>query len=311
MDEIDITISMMLMANSRTPYSELAQILNMSVNSVHKRVKSLVEIGVLQNFQTKINFILFPNMVNVIIFGESPVKNKKSIIDKLGKNESIYNVTQASGNILFIHAYIESINELDSLVSFIRKIGEIKEPFIGLDKGKPPSNLKISNDMTISRLDYLIIYSLKDNSRKTIADISKEIGSSTKTIRRHLNRLIEQNLVRFTIDWYPDKTPQLLSMILLNLKPNVDFDDSTFITNIQKQYGQKIVFHWTFSNLPNSIILCVRGEIMRDIQDIKESLFLMEFESVDVHILIEGKMYPTWLDTYLNNKIKELTNSSK
>ena len=165
--------------------------------------------------------------------------------------------------------------------------------------------------MSISKLDYLIIYSLKDNSRKTISDISKEINASTKTIRRHLNRLIENNLVRFTVDWYPDKTPQMVSMILLKLKPNVDFDDSLFITQLRKQYNQKIVFHWTFSNLPNSIIICFRTEIMKEIQDIKESLYLMEFESVDVHILIEGKMYPTWLDTYLDNKIKQLTNGSK
>ena len=50
---------------------------------------------------------------------------------------------------------------------------------------------------------------------------------------------------------------------------------------------------------------------MKEIQDIQASLFLMEFDSIDVHILVEGKMYPTWIDTYLDNKIKELTNSSK
>jgi DNA-binding Lrp family transcriptional regulator len=310
MDEIDITISMILMANSRMPYSDIADVLQMSVNSVHKRVKSLVEIGALQNFQAKLSFFLFPNMVNVLIFGQSPIKNKKNLINKLGKNEFIYNVTQASGDILFIHAYLENINELDTLVSFIRKTAEIKEPFIGLDKGEPPNNVKIPTDMNISKLDYLIIYSLKNNSRKTISDISKEINASTKTIRRHLNRLIEKNLVRFTVDWYPDKTPQMVSMILLKLKPNVDFDDSLFIADLRNQYNQKIVFHWTFSNLPNSLVVCVRTETMKEIQDIKESLYLMEFESVDVHILIEGKMYSTWLDTHLDNKIKELTNGS-
>ena len=224
MDEIDITISMMLMANSRMPYTELADTLQMSVNSVHKRVKSLVEIGALQNFHTKLSFFLFPNTANIIMFGESQIKNTKSLFDKLGKNECIYNVTQASGSMFFIHAYIENINGLDSLVSFVRKTGEIKELFVGLSKTNPPSNLIDSSDMSYSKLDYLIIQSLKNNSRKTISDVSKEIDSSTKTIRRHLNRLIEKNLVTFTVDWYPDKTPQLISMIILKLKPNVDFD---------------------------------------------------------------------------------------
>ena len=173
MDEIDITISMILMANSRMPYTDLADMLQMSVNSVHKRVKSLVEIGALQNFQAKLSFFLFPNTVNVIMFGESPIINKKSLFNKLGKNECIYNVTQASGNFLFIHAYIRNINELDLLISFIRKTGEINELFIGLGKGQFSSNVKNPNDMTYSKLDYLIIHSLKNNSRKTISEVSK------------------------------------------------------------------------------------------------------------------------------------------
>ena len=100
-------------------------------------------------------------------------------------------------------------------------------------------------------------------------------------------------------------------MIILKLKPNVDFDDVQLNVNLQKQYGQKIVYFWAFSNLPNVFILCFRTKTMKEIQDIQASLFLMEFESVDVHILVEGKMYPTWIDTYLDKKVKEFTNGSK
>jgi len=311
MDEIDITISMMLMANSRIPYAEIAQMLNMSVNSVHKRVKSMVEIGALQHFQTKLSFLLFPNTTNIIMFGESLIKNTKSLFNKLGKHECIFNVTQASGNIFFIHAYLENINDLDSLVNFVRKTGQIKEPFIGLSKTFP-SKIEIdASAINISKLDYLLIHSLKNNSRKTIAEISKEINSSTKTLRRHLNDLIEKDLVRFTVDWYPDKSPQFLTMILVKAKPNIDFDTSALIDKLRDQYSPKFVFNWAFSNHPDLILFCFLANTMREITEIKDYLFLMEFESVDVHILIEGRMYPTWIDTYLDKKVRELTNGSK
>ena len=91
----------------------------------------------------------------------------------------------------------------------------------------------------------------------------------------HLNRLIEKNLVRFTVEWYPDKTPQMISMIVLKLKPNIDFDDVQLNKNLQEQYGQEIVYFWTFSNLPNSIILCVRTKTKKELQYIQASLFLM------------------------------------
>jgi len=42
MDEIDISLSMALMVNSRIPYKELAEKFDMSVNSIHKRIKNLV-----------------------------------------------------------------------------------------------------------------------------------------------------------------------------------------------------------------------------------------------------------------------------
>ena len=306
MDEIDTIISMMLMANSRMPYRELAEKLDMSVNSVHKRVKSLVEIGAIQNFQTKLNFILFPNMVNVILFGKSSITNKKSFFIKIGGNKSVYNVTQASGNIYFIHAYIENINELDSLVSFIRKTGKINDLFIGLDKGMHSNITEFSNEITISKLDYLIIHSLKNNSRKTISDVAKEIQASTKTVRRHLNKLIGNNIVRFTIDWYPDKTPQLVSMFILNLKPNIEFDNVQSLTNLKKKFSHKVVFYWAFSNHPDLIMVCIRADTMKEIQDIQNSLLLMGFESINVHVLVEGRMYPTWIDTYLDNKINTL-----
>jgi len=309
MDEIDFTISLMLIANSRISYRELAEMLKMSVNSVHKRVKSLVKIGVIQNFQAKLGYIFFPNTINVTMFGETPTKNRKTLMEKLGNHECIYNVSQASGNLFYIHAYIRNLNELDSLVSFVRKTGEIKELSVGLGKGSTSSDINNSNDITISKLDYLIINSLKDNSRKTISDVADEIGASTKTVRRHLDTLIEKHLVRFTIDWYPDKTPEIMSMITLKLKPNIDFDDAIFMDSLRKRYGIKIVFHWAFSNLPNLLVICTWTKNMKEIQEIESFLMSMEFESVDVNVLVEGKMYLTWVDTYLDNKIKEFTNS--
>jgi DNA-binding Lrp family transcriptional regulator len=56
MDEIDFTISFMLMANSRISYSNIADQFNMSVNSIYKRIKSMVELGIIQSFKTRLSF---------------------------------------------------------------------------------------------------------------------------------------------------------------------------------------------------------------------------------------------------------------
>jgi len=313
MDEIDFTLSLLLIANSRVSYRELAETFKMSVNSIYKRVKSLVNLGVIQNFKTRLGINYFPNTTNVVMFGTpnfTEVKNKKTLINTIGENECIYNVTQASGNTFYIHAYIRNLNELDSLLSFVRKTGKIKELTVGLDRASSISNIKDANDVILTKLDYLIVDSLKNNSRKTISDVADEVGASTKTVRRRLDRLIEKNLIHFTIDWYPDKTGEILSIIILKLNPDTNIDDNEFMNKLRERYGSKVLFSWAFSNLPNLKLLCVWTHSMKELQNV-ESSFLSENHSfIDVTVLLEGKMFPTWLDLYLEEKINEIKSQS-
>ena len=55
MDQIDLILSLLLLANSRTPYSELADILGLSVNAVHKRIRSMLADGIIRVFTAKVS----------------------------------------------------------------------------------------------------------------------------------------------------------------------------------------------------------------------------------------------------------------
>ena len=99
MDEIDFGICMMLVQNSRIPYRELAELFNMSVNSIHKRIKSMVELGIIHNFNTKLSFLNFANPVHTIMYGYSQIENKAGLLQELGSHECIFNVTQASDHL--------------------------------------------------------------------------------------------------------------------------------------------------------------------------------------------------------------------
>ncbi|MFX0024741.1 MAG: AsnC family transcriptional regulator [Candidatus Hermodarchaeota archaeon] len=306
MDEIDISLSLILMVNSRIPYKELAEMFNMSVNSIHKRIKSLVDLGVIQKFKAKLGFPNFPGITNILIFGFSNVKQKKQLINKLGENEYIYNVTQGSGNALYIHANLRNIGELDSLVSFVRKIGNLTDLIIGIDKQMPPIAVEELNFKPPTDLDYLIINSLKDNSRKAISDIALEVGASTKTIRRRLDRLTDNFLVQFQIDWYPDKTGIIPSMINLKSDSSKIIDDNEFENKVKRLLGSKMLFLWSFSNLPNFKIISILTQTMKELQEIQDYFLSENYEKVDLMVLIKGKMFPTWIDTFLEEKVNEI-----
>jgi len=307
MDKIDFTICMMLMGNSRIPYRELAVTFNMSVNSIYKRIKSMVELQIIEKFVTHLSFYAFdPIPINFVMFGTSKTKNPNDLIEKLGKNENIYNVSYHSGNLFVIHAHLRDSSKLDPLVSFVRQVGQIPKLKVGLHSTPPQSTYRESKAGQYSKLDFFIINSLKDNSRKTVADIANEVGTSTKTVRRHLNRLIEEGLVLFSINWYPDKGSETIAMIILDLEPNAIINKTDFIDELNRKYSQEILFSWAFSTLPNTIIICVWTNKMKELQELEASLRSEKVDSISVNIGIKGILFPTWRDKYLEDKIKEL-----
>ena len=309
MDEIDFTLCMMLMWNSRTPYRELAESFKMSVNSIHKRVKAMVNLGVIDKFVTNLNYHAFKlTPSNIVMFGTSMAKNVKGLIEKLGANENIYTISQHSGNFFIIHAVIRNPNELEPLVSFVKLTAEIPELKVGLQSTpiQPEADEDIKRDMNLSNTDFLITNALKDNSRKTVVGIAEEVGISTKTVRRRLDNLIENHLIHFTINWYPDKCSEVIVMIVLALKPSITVDKTKLLDKLREQYGQKTLFTWTFSTLPNTVILCLWTSSMKELQDVQSSLISDDFESVSINIGIGGKIFPTWRNKYLEDKIKEI-----
>lgn len=309
MDEIDFALCMLLVWNSRTPYRELAETFKMSVNSIHKRVKTLVSLAIIDKFTTNLNIPAYiPTISNLVMFGASMANNSEGLIDKLGINENIYAVSQHSDNFYIIHAITRNPNEIEPLVSFVKLTAEIPELKVGLQSSPVQSDTEVEmmREVSLSNTDYLIVNALKDNSRKTIVDIAEEIGSSTKTIRRRLDRLIENHLVHFTIHWYPDKCSEVIVMVILTLKPSIIVDKTEIIDRLREQYGHKILFTWTFSTLPNIIIISIWVDSMKELQNIRSSLISDNFELVSLNIGIEGKIFPTWREKYLEDKIKEI-----
>ncbi len=305
MDEIDFTICMLLMANSRMPYKNLAEFFHISVNSIHKRIRSLVNLNIIQGFKARLGFANFPNISNILMYGISNIQDKKKLMKKLGNNENIYNITRASGNLFYIYAYIQNTSELDYLISYIRKNGDISDLTIGIDRNMP--SFSSENIKKLSDMDYLIIDSLKDNARKNISDIANELDISTKTVSRRLDNLINNFLVQFQIDWYPDNSGQIISIIILNLKSELIIEDNEFINNLKNHYGSKILFTWSFSNLPHIKLVSIWIESMKELQNIETSFLSdIRYESVEVTILIQGKMYPTWIDKQLEDRVKDI-----
>lgn len=292
MDKTDVILSMLLLGDSRTPYRELADKLSLSANAIHKRIQSLIEMGVIRKFTTKISLAALQAVV-VTLYGKSEAESVANLHKKLGTHGSIYWVTLGGGNYMIIGAYLRSMQEIEPLVDYIKKEALIPNPAIGIHSSAP-TNLGFSAEKTLHPLDLQIIYALSNDSRKSISNVAEEVGVTAKTVRRRLSSMTRNGLVVFSIEWFPDTSNDIITTMQLRLKP--DANKST-VSGILKKYFPNMLFSYQFINIPNELLCFVWTNTMKELKEIQQRLEKEEtVASIVSNILYTGYIFDTWRD---------------
>lgn len=298
MDETDLILSMLLLFNSRTPYRVLAENMRLSVNAVHKRIQSMVEEGVIRRFTTRIDLAAL-GAFHALIHGRSEAESTYSVWDDLGAHESVYWVTLAGGNYVYVGAHLRDIQELPELVKFVGESGRMPDATVGIihetfsGKGRPLDEL-------IDPLDWEIVRSLSHDSRKATSSIAEEVGASTRTVRRRLARLVDEGFLDFSIDWYPSASNDINTMVHLELGAT---SAEKVIERYMAEYRPNALCAWRFSNFPSQVIGLLWAPSMNKLRELTERLAGDEdLCCTTPAILYAGKLYETWRDRLITEK---------
>ena len=143
MDETDITLCRMLMWDSRLTYSELAEAVGTSVQTVHRRIKILIEQGVIEGFEASVSLPAV-NGVWVTIFGTSKADSIEKVVATLVKDDRTDMVFIASGKMLYVHGALRRVTDLDSYVRFVQRASSMPDAQVGIIGEVPqvPLNLE-------------------------------------------------------------------------------------------------------------------------------------------------------------------------
>jgi DNA-binding Lrp family transcriptional regulator len=296
MDETDLLLIKILLLDSRTSYRELAEKLDLSVNAVHKRIQSLMEEGVIHTFTTKINLAALGGST-AIIYGFSHGKTDE-VCAILGQDEHIYWVSHGSGGFIYVGAYLRNIAELEQIVSLVRSKGLVDNPIVGILTMPPP----IMPVQELSKLDYRIIKVLERDSRKPVSEIAEVLNTSAKTVRRRLDRMLENKLIECSIEWYPDKSNDIISLYHIKLAPSVD--RVQFVLSIMEKFSPNSLFFFLFSNLPDTILFCTWSSTTKEVNKQRRRLDAENgvVSSTPV-ILFSGHVYDTWRERLVDEEI--------
>jgi Lrp/AsnC family leucine-responsive transcriptional regulator len=291
MDEIDLKIQQKLLENSRLTYRELAEITNLTVSAVHKRIKKYEEAEIITAYTARPS-ILALNCLAVVMFGTSNAKSIDAMCKELGQHESIISITIASGKFLYISAYLRNISELQEFGSYVSRTAQISDPTIGIVNVPYESFPK-----PLTNIDYKILKSLNRDARKPIIDIAAEVGLSAKTVKKRLDRMIENNLVSFSIEWAALYKDSFVSVFHIEL--HVGTDINATLQHLSTKYSHNMVVCANFSNIPNLILLEIWTKTTRDSQLIQEELQTEGFKDVIPNIFLSIAWYECWIDQLL------------
>ena len=294
MDEIDLIIVRELLQNSRLTYRELADMTDMSVSAIHKRIRNLEDDGIINAYIARPSLIALKYLW-VAIFGTSNAKSMDVVRKELGQHESISMVCITGGKFLYIKAYLRNISELQEYSSYVSKVAQISEPTIGII-----SVPYITTPEPLTSIDYKILKTLNRDARKSITDIADDVGISAKTVRKRLNRMIDNNLATFTIQWTPAYENSYFTLFYLFLNEGTDLNST--IQHLNKKFSQNIAYCLTFSNIPHLILLSTLTKTSKDTHRIQEELQTEGFKDIIPQIFLSVKWYNCWVDQLLRAK---------
>jgi Lrp/AsnC family transcriptional regulator for asnA, asnC and gidA len=122
LDQIDKKILTILKNNSRTSFTKIAKELDLSEGAIRKRIKYLVERGIIEKFTIEANEMLYP--VKAITLVKVNVKASiDKIVESIKKFEGISNVYPITGAYdILVELSVESNAELQRKITSIRNL---------------------------------------------------------------------------------------------------------------------------------------------------------------------------------------------
>ncbi len=290
MDRTDVSLCLFLMANSRTPYHELAGRLGLSINAVHKRIKTMMDTGIIRTLTARPSLVSL-GAVPTWVFGRSEASHPSDVHLRLKSNDRTYWVANSGGGYVYVGGYLKGLSELDEYVAFVKKEGEIGDPTVGI---MPQPTNRFPNEV-LRPLDYQILASLHKDSRKPVSDVASEVRTSAKTVHHRLERMMEKGLIDLSIDWYPDASNDILALCHVAIVRHADRRE--VLAALSRSFSKSILIEIIFGNLPNLLVLFLWTNSMKQMEDLREGVGRMDgVSSATLNVIQIGYMFDTWRD---------------
>jgi DNA-binding Lrp family transcriptional regulator len=170
--------------NVRESYASIAKRLGIDEETVRKRIKHAEKIGSIQGWRVVIHPHLIGHEDVEVDLEVTDAEKKPEILSQIKLIEGVIWILNFEGSGLFVLFYSGSGQAISRKVQLIRTICRAEKLTVW-SNSLPPCNIKIS------RTDWSIVWAIRDDPRKSLSEIAKEVGVTTRTVNRRLTLLTE------------------------------------------------------------------------------------------------------------------------
>jgi DNA-binding Lrp family transcriptional regulator len=168
----------------RISLRQLAKRLGVDKDTVRNRMKKLRDTGFVLGWASFANPSLFGVKEARLQFNVPPRSAKDDLVRKFRLIPGVTTVATMYGDSFNVGLFYESEESLKKSIELISRISNA-EDMLRFDNEFPKCEMKLS------KTDWRIVGSLQRNPRKPYNLISREIGLSTRTVKRRLEKLVE------------------------------------------------------------------------------------------------------------------------
>ena len=183
MDSKDFQLLVALYNNARQSYQSLGRRVSLSAHSVRDRLNRLKSKGMLQGFMLSIDSSVFDRDDLLLFFDDN--FSRKSALKAFAAPDVSWVAWKMDGQMIL---RLWTKNEREASDNLAKILGV--RPSV---QAHPPREKKRSTPVSIT--DLSIMDALVDDPKVPFGEILKTTGLSPKTVRKHLNRLLETKTI--------------------------------------------------------------------------------------------------------------------